>query len=179
MLLGATRVGNLGGSAYWAENLGFVGGAPPEIDLEAEARLQRLLADAAARHLLHSAHDCSAGGLSVTLAEAAMGGPYQPAGFGAEMDLSILAGGLSTEELLFGETGARVIVSCAAPNLDQLLQLAQNQGVPAYDIGLVGPPDGDFVIQAGAATIWRPIRDLRTAYFEAIPKRMGQIAVAE
>ncbi|MGE0353505.1 MAG: phosphoribosylformylglycinamidine synthase subunit PurL [Gemmatimonadales bacterium] len=179
VLLGATRAGNLGGSAYWAENLGFVGGAPPEIDLEAEVRLQRLLAGAAARHLLHSAHDCSAGGLSVTLAEAAIGGPYQSAGFGAEMDLSILAGGLSTEELLFGETGARVIVSCAASGLDQLLQLAQHQGVPAYDIGLVGPPDGDFVIQAGAATIWRPIRDLRTAYFEAIPKRMGQIAVAE
>jgi phosphoribosylformylglycinamidine synthase len=46
IVLGATG-GELGGSAYWAEVLNFVGGQPARIELAAEVRLQRLLAAAA------------------------------------------------------------------------------------------------------------------------------------
>ncbi len=50
-LLGATR-GELGGSAYWAELRGFVGGRTPPVDLDAERRLQNLLVEAAGQRLL-------------------------------------------------------------------------------------------------------------------------------
>ncbi len=85
VLLGDSPARQLGGSAYWAFVLDFVGGEPPAVDLPAEAALQRLLIEAARRNLLRSAHDCSAGGLAVTLAEAAMGGPYATEWFGAEV----------------------------------------------------------------------------------------------
>ena len=80
--------GILGGSAYWAEVCDFVGGDPPAVDLEAEVQLQRFLVAAAEQRLLRSAHDCSEGGLAVTLAEAAMGGPYVPGSLGASLDLT-------------------------------------------------------------------------------------------
>ena len=60
VILGATR-GELGGSAYWAEVLDFVGGRPAPVDLDAERRLQRLLVAAARQRLLRSAHDCRRG----------------------------------------------------------------------------------------------------------------------
>ena len=80
-ILGQTS-GILGGSAYWAEVCDFVGGDPPAVDLDAELRLQRFLVAAAQRGLLRSAHDCSEGGLAVTLAEAVIGGPYVPGSLG-------------------------------------------------------------------------------------------------
>src|SRR5712692_514897 len=46
VVLGATW-GELGGSAYWAELLNFVGGRPAPVDLAAERRLQLLLVSAA------------------------------------------------------------------------------------------------------------------------------------
>jgi phosphoribosylformylglycinamidine synthase II len=76
-ILGETS-GILAGSAYWAEVCDFLGGEPPGVDLEAELRLQQFLVAAAERRLLRSAHDCSEGGLAVALAEAVIGGPYEP-----------------------------------------------------------------------------------------------------
>ncbi len=68
VVLGRTD-GAMGGSALWAELGGFVGGAAPKVDLEGEHRLQKLLLAGARERILRSAHDCSEGGLAVTLAE--------------------------------------------------------------------------------------------------------------
>ena len=68
VLLGTTRA-ELGGSEYLYRVHGLIRGQAPVLDLDAEKRLQRLLVDAAAEGLLLSAHDCSEGGLAVTLAE--------------------------------------------------------------------------------------------------------------
>src|SRR5256886_11154649 len=80
---------------------GFVGGQPPRVDLAAERRLVDYLVAAAERGLLRSAHDCSQGGLGVTLAEVAMGGPYDETGFGLDLDLTTYGLGLAAAELLF------------------------------------------------------------------------------
>src|SRR4029078_9199392 len=82
-----TPTGALGGSAYWSELHGFVGGHPARVDLAAERKLQLLLVAAARRGLLRSAHDCAEGGLAVALAEAAIGGPYAARTLGATLDL--------------------------------------------------------------------------------------------
>ncbi len=68
VLLGITSA-ELGGSEYLYRVHGLIRGQAPALDLDAEKRLQRLLVDAAAEDLLLSAHDCSEGGLAVTLAE--------------------------------------------------------------------------------------------------------------
>jgi phosphoribosylformylglycinamidine synthase subunit PurL len=173
IILGTTAPDSLGGSAYWAEVLEFVGGQPPVVDLKAEKALVQLLVEAAKRHLLRSAHDCSTGGLAVALAEAAAGGPYHANGLGATVDLSAHAApDTADDSLLFGESGARAVVTVAPEKTAELVALAGRLGVPAAAAGVVGNAGGTFSVERGTVLISRPIDQLRRIYFEAIPRRM-------
>ena len=174
LILGPTR-GALGGSAYWAEIRGFVGGAPPPVDLEAERRLQDLLVEAAAQGLLRSAHDASEGGLLVALAEAAMGGPYATA-VGASLDLESYAPGVELEGLLYGEDAGRVVVSVDPAQRDALVELTRRHQVPAFRAGRTG--GSRLELRVGSRVFSWVLESLRKTYFEAIPRRM-QYADAE
>src|SRR6185295_7154168 len=68
ILLGEDR-GELGGSEYLKTIHGLVRGDAPALDLAREAALLKVVTGAAAEGLLRSAHDCSDGGIAVTLAE--------------------------------------------------------------------------------------------------------------
>ena len=68
----------LGGSLYLASRHGDVAGRLPRLDLDAEARLQRLLVDLAAAAAAALRHDLSDGGLAVALAESAILGASAP-----------------------------------------------------------------------------------------------------
>jgi phosphoribosylformylglycinamidine synthase len=171
IVLGRTR-GALGGSAYWAEVGRFVGGQPAVVDLDAELRLQRLLVAAAAEGLLRSAHDCSEGGLLVTLAEAAIGGPYALEGLGASCDLGEYATGMSAEALLYGEDGARAVVSCRSAGAERLEGLCREHGVPSFRAGRVERASGELEVAAAGQSFTWSIPALRKIYFEAIPRRM-------
>ncbi len=171
LILGATT-GELGGSAYWAEVLGFVGGRPPRVDLDAERRLQRFLVAAAGRRLLRSAHDCSEGGLAVTVAEAAMGGPYAEGGLGATADLGSADAGATVEGVLFGEDGARAVVSVATEQVSAVVALAGEHGVPVQRAGRVLEPGGSLELRAAGRVFTWSIGALRQRYFTAIPRRM-------
>jgi phosphoribosylformylglycinamidine synthase len=168
--------GGLGGSAYWAELLGFVGGAPASVDLAAERALQDVLVAAARERLLRSAHDCSEGGLAVAIAEAAIGGPYAADGIGAAIDLDEYAEGVPAAALLFGEDGARAVLSCRPDAAARLVALAARHGVPLFEAGVVGEPGGALAIRVDGTTLAWTIRDLRAIYHEAIPRRMRQDA---
>jgi phosphoribosylformylglycinamidine synthase len=171
LVLGATH-GQLGGSAYWAEVRDFVGGKPAPVDLDAERRLQLLLVAAARRRLLRSAHDCSEGGLLVALAEAAIGGAYAPGGLGATLDLTACAPGVAPEGVLYGEDGARAVVSAAPGDVAALEALAGEHGVPAHHAGRVTEPDGALELRVGDRLFSWGISALRQTYFMAIPRRM-------
>jgi len=174
VILGTTA-GHLGGSAYWAEAFGLVAGSVAPVDLAAERRLQLLLVAAAKAGLLRSAHDCSEGGLAVTIAEAAIGGPYAAGALGADVDLASC--GLSDDiGLLYGEDAGRVVASCRPTDAEALLALARQQAVPAQVAGTVGDPDGTLTIRTGRATYSWAASELRTVYFEAIPRRMRAVA---
>ena len=172
VLLGDSA-GHLGGSSYWEVVRDFVGGTPPPVDLAGEVRLQRLLVAAAAAALLRSAHDCSDGGFAVALAEACLGGPYAGTTLGARVELAN-PGGCTTEALLYGEAAGRVIVSCEAARVPELLALAGEYLVPAESIGEVGAPAGALEITLrgrGTSFQWQTPA-LRRSYFDAIPRRM-------
>ena len=137
VLLGEDR-GELGGSEYLKVVHGLVRGVPPALDLDAERALQSLLVDLADARLMGSAHDCSDGGLAVTLAECC----FDTAGIGAE--ISIDAADLSPEDAinraaaLFGESASRVIVSTAVDLVTEVLERAAAAGVPARVVGRTG-----------------------------------------
>jgi phosphoribosylformylglycinamidine synthase len=172
IFLAGTTGGALGGSAYWAEVLGFVGGAPPAVNLGAELALQQFLVAAASAGLLRSAHDCSEGGLAVTIAEAAIGGPWDEIGFGATVDLSRHAPGLDPIALLFAEDGARAVLSAQAVNAGELARLAESFGVALQDIGTVLAPDEAVEIVLPNEQLSWSMAVLRATYFDAIPRRM-------
>ena len=130
VLLGES-FGEIGGSEYLKVIHGLVRGVPPRIDLERERRLIALLARASASGLLRSAHDCSDGGLAVTLAECA----FETDGIGADVDVPAAGTDVAT---LFGESASRAVVSVAAAHRAELLQLATEIGVPAVLIGRTG-----------------------------------------
>jgi phosphoribosylformylglycinamidine synthase II len=169
-ILGQTS-GILGGSTYWAEVCDFVGGDAPAVDLEAELRLQRFLVAAAERRLVRSAHDCSEGGLAVALAEAVIGGPYVPGSLGASLDLTGYAPDVPMDGLLFGEDGARAVISCPQASARPIISLADQHGVPIFRAGLVESA-GTLELQVGPHLFSWSTEALRRIYFEAIPRRM-------
>ena len=61
-----------GSSEYAKEILGALWGYPPELELEKEAGLQKALVEMAQAGMMDSAHDCSDGGIAVTLAESGL-----------------------------------------------------------------------------------------------------------
>ncbi|HEY7874710.1 MAG TPA: phosphoribosylformylglycinamidine synthase subunit PurL [Actinomycetota bacterium] len=128
-VLGETRDDDFGGSDYAKVVNGVVAGRPPRLDLDAEARLHRLLVDAAGRALLKSAHDASGGGLGVALAESALAGSI---GFTVEVP------GAEPHRWLYSESPSRAVVSVAAEQADELEAAAAAAGVPAYRAGVVG-----------------------------------------
>jgi phosphoribosylformylglycinamidine synthase II len=117
-------------SEYSKALSGIVAGEPPVIDLRAEGRLIDLLVALADKRAVRSAHDLSDGGLVVSLAESC----FAAKGLGAEV---ALGEDLPAEYALFGERGARAIVSVSPDELSELDQTALQFGVRARQIGKV------------------------------------------
>ncbi len=171
-VLGETRA-ELGASQLWEALHGFVGGAPPRVDLAAERRLVDYLVAAAERGLFRSAHDCSQGGLGVALAEVAMGGPYDETGFGLDVDLTAYGSLLPAPELLFSESHGRAVVTCHPERAAAVAALAQELGVPAQRIGTVGEPGGVVRVLLRDGRLEHAVDRLRQVYFSSVPRRMG------
>src|SRR5947208_2440615 len=74
----------LGGSQFLKVCRGHKQGPPPRVDFELEIKVQNAVRDLIREGVVKNAHDCSEGGLGVTLAECC----FNPEGiFGADIDL--------------------------------------------------------------------------------------------
>ena len=171
ILLGETR-DELGGSEFLYRTAGVVVGPPPRVDLEAEKRLQGLLLALNAQGRLRSAHDCSLGGISCTLAECALGDLPGSDGFGIEV---VLTEALDPIPLLFSESHGRVVISCPPEETERILAGAAEADVRATRIGSVGRPGSDFSVTLVHARrhLSCAARSLAMAYLESIPSIMG------
>jgi phosphoribosylformylglycinamidine synthase len=160
----------LGGSEYLHVVHGVVAGAPPKCDLARERALIDALLDAITLGAVHSAHDCSDGGLAVALAECSIMNRTRL--MGAEVDLSSWSA-LPLRALLFGEAQGRVIVSTEAAHV--VLGAAKRHRVPARQIGWVRASD-TLRIRVASTLMSAPLASLADAYHEAIPRRMSKSA---
>jgi phosphoribosylformylglycinamidine synthase len=137
VLLGDGR-GELGGSEYLKLVYDQVRGVPPALDLARERALQALLVTLAEERLVRSAHDCSDGGIAVTLAECC----FEGAGVGVDVSIDSVnvANDTSMNEAaaLFGESASRVVVSVPAADVATTLARAASFGVPARVVGQTG-----------------------------------------
>ncbi|MDI6857719.1 MAG: phosphoribosylformylglycinamidine synthase subunit PurL [Dehalococcoidia bacterium] len=159
-LLGAALdapVSTLAGSEYLREMHGVIAGRP-QIDLGLEARVQAACLEAIQQGVLHSAHDCSHGGLAVTLAECCIEG-------GVGLDASSLTAPGRLDAALFGEGQSRIVVSCAAGNSDRLREIAKRRDAPLTPLGRIG---GDRLVIGDILAV--PVAELVRAYREGLPR---------
>ena len=145
--LGTTRA-ELDGSAWARVVHDHLGGLPPQVDLDAEAALGRVLTALSGASapdgspLLRAAHDCSDGGLIQTLVDACL-----RFGVGASVDLT----GVESEEVddftaLFSESGARAVVTVPEALLPAVQAAADAEDVAWARLGTTG---GDLLVVTG------------------------------
>jgi phosphoribosylformylglycinamidine synthase len=121
---------DLGASTYLAALHELVAGRP-RIDLEREVAVQALVRDLIGDGIVHSAHDCSDGGLAVAIAESAFRG-------GIGVDRLDLPHGLAAHVALFAETQSRIVVSISPRDWAALAARAASAGVPIARLGVTG-----------------------------------------
>jgi phosphoribosylformylglycinamidine synthase II len=167
VLLGQS-FGELGGSEYLKTIHQLVAGQPPRLDLAAERSLISLLTRAAAAGLLQSAHDCSDGGLAVTLAECA----FDTGGIGFEVDVERTGTAVMS---LFGESASRAVVSVTRSNLRAVLTLAANAGVPAVRIGRTGGTRIAIAV-AGVSTVDCSVAEAEQTWTSALGRYFARPA---
>lgn len=131
-LLGSSRE-DLGGTEYLKVVHAREQGSPPYLSMEREKALHECVLSLIQDGLLQSAHDCSEGGLAVTLAECCMSGPEQT--FGAVLRLT--RGRLRKDAVLFGESQSRVVISATPVHRQAILDHATRYGVPVEVIGAI------------------------------------------
>lgn len=159
VLLGQTKA-EFGGSELQKLLQGNISGKPPEINLEVENALQKVVLDSICEGLISSAHDLAEGGLAVSLAESAISG-----GLGANINI---ASALSATEVLFSESQSRILVSMKEENLNILLEKAKQANIEAQHIGQVLNHDSVTFNVNGQKVISTSVSELKTSWKDAI-----------
>src|SRR5258708_31806913 len=162
-------------SEYSKTIAGIVAGEPPAIELGAEKWLIDCLVALAAAGTIESAHDVSDGGATVAIAESCFAAlANQPSNCHPERSLRsegsafsslgatvTLPENASAEYALFGEAGARAIVSVSPTKLAALRATARQYGVGAHEIGKVTRDNslrieykGHIVVQSDVSALY-------------------------
>ena len=176
-LLGETR-DDLAASEYAQTVLGLstdqiiANGTVPRIDLEQEKSVQNTLLKLADECLLHSAHDCSDGGLAVAIVECCFSSLGRDA-IGADIILD--QNGLSNEALLFGETPSRIVISFAAGDLDRVKLLSD--GCPLQIIGKTG--GANLQIKAPGVDLTSPVTELESLWKNVLRDQLETLETPE
>ncbi|MFI0347540.1 MAG: phosphoribosylformylglycinamidine synthase subunit PurL [Chthoniobacterales bacterium] len=160
----------LGGSHYLLVEHGRKEGLPPRVDFEKEKRIHDQLRELIQAGLITSAHDCSEGGLAVTLAECCFAGHQGDQLFGAMLDIGET--GLRSDVLLFNESQGRIVFSAASSNAESIEALIKKSGLPLMRFGVVTAKP-ELTIKTAEKTFSWDIRMLHKAWSEAIPKLMA------
>ena len=104
----------MGGSEYF-KLFGGVGNKNPVVRKDETIPLYHSLSHAIEEGLIASCHDVSDGGIAVALVECAFG-----AGYGADLDISLLPSDSEREDvLLFSESAGRFIVTVKVENAEK------------------------------------------------------------
>jgi phosphoribosylformylglycinamidine synthase len=158
-VLGATK-GELGGSEFVHAFFGKTQGRPPRLDEKAELALQKTLRKLVREGVLHSAHDCSEGGLGVAIGECCVA----EAPIGAKLKLEGAG-----HAFLFGEDASRAVISFAPGDEARVAAACKEAGVPYARAGEVG---GDALVIDGALNV--KVETLSKAWRTGFAKSLGK-----
>ena len=166
----------LGGSEYLATIHDTVAGKPPKVDFDLERRVQQACREGIRQGWVRSAHDCAEGGITVALAECCINSKL-----GAEIKFELPADLPASnpqrwDEILFGEGGARIIVSVALAQ-QQIWESYLQEQLKDYwqKIGNVGNSHtGLGVLTTDNKTLINvTIEDVSDRYHHAINRRLA------
>ena len=158
---------NLGGSRYLKVCHGLKIGPPPDVDLAHEIKIQNAVRDLIREGVVQSAHDCSEGGLAVTLAESCFNTERL---FGA--DVALKAGGTPAATVLFNESQSRIVISVTPENLDKATGILRECDVPFQQLGKVA--GSELQIRIDEQTFrWR-VAEIYDDWWNAIRRAVGQ-----
>jgi phosphoribosylformylglycinamidine synthase len=156
-LLGDTR-DEFGGSEWAHVAHGFLGGKPPEVDLDRERLLADVLINASRNGLIDAAHDLSDGGLFVAVAEGCLRG-------NAGIRL-ILPENADPFVFLFSESAGRAIVAVPRTEEVRFTDMCTARGLPAQRIGVLDVLESAIEVQGQFRL---PISELRVAWTSTLP----------
>lgn len=118
-IIGATK-NELGGSEYFRTH-NVVGNSVPEVDPKQAKKLMNALSRATGKGLVKACHDCSEGGIGVTVAEMAFAG-----GLGAKVNLKSVSLGEPVDRddyILFSESNSRFLVEVTPEHQDRFEEI--------------------------------------------------------
>jgi len=150
----------LGGSEYLELVHGLVKGRP-SIDLDLEKRVQACCLRAIRQGVIASAHDCSYGGLAITLAECCLRNGLGFKGEGWKFSSRL-------DATLFGEAQSRIVVSVKPDNVKQLEEIAAAGRVPLTRLGVVG---GKRFTVGNCINL--PLEQMDSVWRESLEKMLG------
>ena len=145
----------------------------PQIDLNLEKRVQAATLEAIESGIVNSAHDCSEGGLAVTLAESCITNSKRLLGATIKLD-TLKNNNARIDEILFGESPSRIVISINQDSMDTVEKIAKKHSIPYCILGNVG---GDkFVVRYNEKiAIDIPLAKLSKVWRGAIPSRTEKI----
>ncbi len=164
----------LGGSAHLQANHQLKTGTPPRCNLEKEKALHNALLGWIRSGIIKSAHDCSDGGLAVTLAESCISqleARNTPKLTGAQIDLSQVKD-IRLDALLFGESQGRIIISLAPSDVPRLLAQAKTLEIPVSRIGTVTGNSTLQITAGGSDWSWN-LETLHDLWWNSISRAMA------
>lgn len=138
------------------------GSPSPHFDLEEEYAVQKVTTEVIDKGLINSAHDCSDGGLYITLIESTLPGMI---GFNIVSDSSV-----RKDAFLFGECQSRIVVSVSPSNEQQFNDVIFNHRVSFVKLGNTG---GDSAIIDDED--FGKIKDIKSEYDNALCKIMDLV----
>ena len=161
----------LGASEYLATIHHTIAGRPPRVNFELERCVQNACRHGIRAGWVKSAHDSAEGGLTVAIAESCLSG-----NLGAEINFPITTNhDLRFDEVLFGEGGARILVSVSGENQEIWESyLQEHLGEYWQKIGIVANSGNLQILTADNYKLVQvSIEDMRYRYSLAISKRLA------
>ncbi|MDP9267799.1 MAG: phosphoribosylformylglycinamidine synthase subunit PurL [Acidobacteriota bacterium] len=153
-----------GSSEYAKQVLGAIWGFPPALEIEREHGLQRAIVRLIRDGLIESAHDCSDGGLAVTLAEASFGSDV-----GAAVDLT--GNRLPPAAVLYGEDASRIVISCDEKNVETIQNTALEYGVAADLLGHTATEQFSITVD-GQPVVRAKVSELKAIWESALDRAL-------
>jgi len=144
----------------------------PQIDIEEEKAVQEACLEAIKSKIINSAHDCSEGGLAITLAESCISKAERMLGAVIKLD-GLKERDIRLDEVLFAETPSRIVVSISKDKLSVLEQIAEKYSISYQVLGNVSGKRLTIEYK-GTPIIDLPLSTLSNTWRNAIPSRLNK-----